>query len=489
MKSRASRWFVVLLLTFFLLPWMAVAQEAAPQSQPAPRAEGQKLSPEEAAELLRSVDRHFKFVSDRTKLPILRPVKRELVSREHVREFLAKRMQEDESAQRLRRSEVVLKKFGLLPHDFQLGPFLLDLLGEQVAGYYDSKTKTVYLLDWVEPEQQEPVLVHELTHAIMDQHFDLAKWLNPGGDRSDSLDADGEPDLELDDASAARQALSEGQAMAVFLDYLLLPRNRQFQFEPQTIAIIRDSFMRSNDEFPMFRSAPLMLKESLGFPYNYGLEFVRHALLKGGRELTYSGLMKDPPRTTRDIMMPARFLEGERLPTMRLPKLRPALSDRYQSYDAGTLGQFDMMILLKHFRGERIAERLSPHWRAGAYYAAIRGDSENAKDATALKPSDVALMFVTRWSDSESAQHVAEAYGAGLPKKYSSLEASAGSTPAAQRWQTAEGPVFIETQGDLLLVMEGFDEETAGRLREAIRGLGQLPPGFPRLVKEAAPAN
>jgi hypothetical protein len=482
MKRHQSRW-VVFFLAFFFLCSGAVAQETAPQTTPAPRTEGQKLSPEEAAELLRSVDRHFKFVSERTKLPILRPVKRELVSREHVREFLAKRMQEDEGAQRLRRSEVVLKKFGLLPRDFQLGPFLLDLLGEQVAGYYDPKAKTVYLLDWVEPEQQEPVLVHELTHAIMDQHFDLAKWLNPKGEKSDSLDADGEPDLELDDASAARQALAEGQAMAVFLDYLLLPRNRQFQFEPQTVAIIRESFMRGNDEFPMFRSAPLMLRESLGFPYNYGLEFVRHALLKGGRELTYSGLMKDPPRTTRDIMMPELFLEGERIPTMRLPKLRPALGDRYEPYDAGTLGQFDMMIVLKHLRGERTAERLSPHWRAGAYYATIRGGREKARDTAALQPTDVALMFVTRWSNAESAQQVASAYGAGLQKKYASLLEATTSTPSAQRWETEEGLVFIETHGDLLLVMEGFDENTAGRIRAAIRGMDQTQPQFPALLK------
>ena len=59
-------------------------------------------------------------------------------------------MQEDKDAQRLERSAASLKKFGLLPRDFELRPFLLGLLKEQVAGFYDAKTKTVYLLDWVD---------------------------------------------------------------------------------------------------------------------------------------------------------------------------------------------------------------------------------------------------------------------------------------------------------------------------------------------------
>ena len=75
----------------------------------------------------------------------------------------------DEDTQRLRRSELVLKKFGLLPRDFNLETFLVALLREEVAGYYDPKTKTVNLLDWVPIEEQEPVMAHELTHALQDQ--------------------------------------------------------------------------------------------------------------------------------------------------------------------------------------------------------------------------------------------------------------------------------------------------------------------------------
>ena len=86
-------------------------------------------------------------------------------------------MKDDKDAKRLERSSVVLKKFGLLPRDFELGPFLVAMLKEQVAGYYDPKKKTVNILNWVDAEQQKPVLAHELTHALQDQSFGMEKWM------------------------------------------------------------------------------------------------------------------------------------------------------------------------------------------------------------------------------------------------------------------------------------------------------------------------
>jgi hypothetical protein len=107
----------------------------------------QKISPQAAEQLFRSVDEIIKFASKDTSLPIHDEVKRRLVNRDEVVAFIRKHMEEDEDAQRLRRSELVLKKFGLLPHDFDLQTFLVALLREQVAGYYDPQTKTVNLLD------------------------------------------------------------------------------------------------------------------------------------------------------------------------------------------------------------------------------------------------------------------------------------------------------------------------------------------------------
>src|SRR6185312_1046501 len=148
-----------------------------PTTQPA---EEQKISPQEAEKLFRSVDEILQFASKDTLLPIKREVKRKLVSRDLVESYVNKHTSEDEDAKRLRRSELVLKKFGLLPRDFDLGKFLPLLLKEQVAGYYDPKTRTVNLLDWLGADQQKPVLAHELTHALQDQSFNLEKYMKAG---------------------------------------------------------------------------------------------------------------------------------------------------------------------------------------------------------------------------------------------------------------------------------------------------------------------
>src|SRR5579863_2590667 len=139
-----------------------------------------KISPQEAEELFGRVDQILKFASKDSGLPIKHEVKRRLTNREEVVAYLEKSMRDDKSAQRVERSELVLKKFGLLPRDFKLSPFLVALLREQIAGYYDPKTKTMNLLDWVPPEQQRPVLAHELTHALQDQSFGLEKWMKTG---------------------------------------------------------------------------------------------------------------------------------------------------------------------------------------------------------------------------------------------------------------------------------------------------------------------
>ena len=160
-------------------------------------------------------------MSNDTKLPIVRSVKRKLLSRDEVNKYLEKKFAEDEGAKRLERSEIVLKKFGLLDHDFHLRPFLVELLTEQIAGFYDNKTKTVNLLDWIEPEEQKPVLAHELTHALQDQKVDLTKW-SAASLQGVARNADEDNrHLQTDEAETAREAVAEGQAMVVFMDYAM----------------------------------------------------------------------------------------------------------------------------------------------------------------------------------------------------------------------------------------------------------------------------
>ncbi|MGH9942950.1 MAG: hypothetical protein ACRD9R_11405, partial [Pyrinomonadaceae bacterium] len=124
-------------------------------------------------------------------LPVMREVRSGLQSRTEIERMLVRSLDESSTPAELRASELALKKLGLAPADFQLRSFLIKLLTEQVAGYYDPKTKVFYLADWIDLDGQRPVISHELTHALQDQHFDLLRRFDawPAGDSDAELAA------------------------------------------------------------------------------------------------------------------------------------------------------------------------------------------------------------------------------------------------------------------------------------------------------------
>ena len=451
---------------------------SAPQQQKPPAsAEAEtRITPEQAQELFRSVDEILNFASKDTKLPIKHPVKRELAGREQVRKFVETHMREDKDAQRMQRSEASMKKFGLLPQNFDLGKFLIDLLEDQVAGYYDPKTKTVYLLNWVEPEAQRPVLAHELTHALQDQNFDLDKWLKV---RDDADQRDNPDDLDTgdDEEQAARQAVSEGQGMAVMMDYVLEPTGHTLADTPDAGEVFKQNTMDHAGDSPIFANAPMYLREMVIFPYTYGLAFLTDLLTRGGKEMAFSGVFKNPPRDTREIMQPDSYLDGQHVDPMLLPKLSDVLRKSYVGYDSGSVGEFDVYILLKQYSGLDLAEKLSIAWRGGIYYLGRKKNAKPPKPGAPVPMSDLGLLYVSNWATAEDAGYFAKTYSLWLPKKYKSVSPVAEQKGRA--WNTEQGPVSIEVSGKRVVVMEGFDAATASALRAKL--LTSSPPASARM--------
>src|SRR5262249_41007094 len=220
------------------------AQEPTKPIPPPEEPQGDvKITPRQAEELFHSIDQILEFDSKQTGLPVRREVKRKLTSRDEVVSYLTKHLN-DEDTQRLRRSELVLKKFGLLPRDFNLETFLVALLREEVAGYYDPKTKTVNLLDWVPIEEQEPVMAHELTHALQDQDINLQKWMKRGEKDLGEIKKDPTPeDIENDEIDNAREAVIEGQAQAMMFQYAIAPTGHSIATSPELVKAMSEETM------------------------------------------------------------------------------------------------------------------------------------------------------------------------------------------------------------------------------------------------------
>jgi hypothetical protein len=447
----------------------ATVQDKAPppaQAQPAPPAEPQRpITKAQAKELFRSVDEILQFVSHDTGLPIKHKVKRKLITRDKVESYVEKRMKNDKDTQRLERSQLVLKKFGMIPPDYDLHSEFLKLLSEQVAAYYDSKTKTVNLLDWVQPELQKTVLAHELTHALQDQAVDLQKW-SLAGAKDDSPLPDQQEEV-VEEAQAARQAITEGQAMVAMLDYTLAPGGVSVLTAPSVVDSIRAT-MTDGKDAPVLASAPIFLRESLLMPYTFGLDFVRAVLVKKGKTAAFGGMLDRPPLDTRQLMEPATYLANQAPPPLTVPDLDKLLAPDYKRYDFGGMGAFDIYLLAKQYAPDQDAQQYYPHWRGG-YYLAARTNST---------PKDqVALLYVSRWDSYDTARAFRKLYADYLPKRYKHV--SGGSTVACpvgqgqqecslMTWDTDLGRLFIDIRGADVLVLEGFDDATAGRARATL---------------------
>jgi hypothetical protein len=431
-----------------------------------------KITPRQAEELFHCVDEILTFDSKQTGLPIRKPVKRRLTSRDEVEAYLTKHMK-DEDVKRLQRSELVLKKFGLLPRDFDLEKLLVALLREQVAGYYDPKTKTVNLLDWVPMEEQEPVMAHELTHALQDQAVGLNKWMKHGEKDLGETKKDPTPaDIENDEMDDAREAVVEGQAELVMLQYELAPVGRSVLDSPDLVDSMESQMANGTDDSKVFKDAPIFLRESLTFPYNYGMKFEIALLEKGGKEKAFAAALANPPYSTRQIMQPETYLSGEQIAPMSTLEFRHDFKD-YVKFDFGEMGEFDAAVLIEQYAGKKLSEQLYPEWRGGYYYAARPKNNTGAP---------LGLLYVSRWSTAEKASDFAAIYARALTQRYKKVEEDESPNRAAPEsaqskidllpgrhsWKTEEGTVVIEQQGDTVLVLESLDPATITTLEKEV---------------------
>src|SRR5277367_1036876 len=172
----------------------------------APSADAQAAAAQNP-EFLKAADEVLQQMSVILHLPIRQPLKKSLRSKQEIRAYLIQADKDDKDDAQRYADAKSLEAFGLIPRNFPLDSFMLDVLTEQVAGLYDPKSKEFYIADWIPADQQRDVMSHELTHALEDQSFDVDPWINAARPN--------------DDAELARDSVSEGTALAAMVDYTL----------------------------------------------------------------------------------------------------------------------------------------------------------------------------------------------------------------------------------------------------------------------------
>jgi hypothetical protein len=338
--------------------------------------------------------------------------------------MLLSRLAEDAKPEKTRAGELARKQFGTLPPDFQLRPFLVALLTEQILGYYDPRTQHFYLADWIEADGQRPVMSHELTHALQDQHFDLRRFERwPDGDS---------------DAELAAHALVEGDASLAMMLYVM----RDFK---RAAGMLR-SAAGSTEQIDR---APRALRESLVFPYDKGLEWATQVYRRGGWAAV-SAAYKELPQSTEQILHVEKYLAREAPVKIGLADLSAALGDGWRRIDSDVNGEWGYYLVLDEFLKEEKRSRVAAAGWAGDRYALY----EHAKTGATM------LAHVAAWDTELDAREFFDAYVARTGRRYANSpkpqpEAHPDAVATRRAWQTPQGLVTVERQGLRVIVFEG----------------------------------
>jgi hypothetical protein len=302
-----------------------------------------------------------------------------------------------------RAEELTLKMFGFIPQDFNLAQETVDLVSEQAAAFYDYNKKRLFILDSTnEGPEQRVALVHELAHALADQHHPLGKYLRKGS-----------PD---DDASTARQAVMEGQATWLTWAYVAKRNGGKAEVPQSMIDQLTKESNSDSDEFPVFAKAPLYLRESLVFPYNEGLKFQDAVYRKLGRD-AFDAPFERAPLSTQQILHPETYFENRKPADTQTPSpeaLFAKQKGKFRSLGDGSLGELDFSLLLRTYIDEKEAVEAASHWRGGAFKL-----YENKHDKYPV------LSFVSEWDSAEAAQTFFELYQRVMKTKWKRFDPAA----------------------------------------------------------------
>ena len=311
-----------------------------------------------------------------TGLQFKSPPRYALRTREQVREYLIRKLDEELPTPRMRGLETAYRLFGLLPDSLQLRALLLDLYTEQVAGYYDPDSSTLFGVAGADRAQLRLVLAHEMVHALQGQYVPLDSILQ---------------ETSNNDRLTAAQAVLEGQATLVSID--VLASGQKVSSNPEFWELYREQVRQQQSSMPVFARAPLVVREALIFPYLAGAEFMHWWESSAFRDsVPYGPRM---PVSTEQILFPERYARRD------LPVALGFSPDSAVLYE-DVLGESEVRILMARLAGAQEVRTGSPIGWGGDRYR-VYGT-----------PAGPALVWYLVWDDKRSAERFTWGYGGKL---------------------------------------------------------------------------
>lgn len=350
-----------------------VTHEGAARPQTTPEGAGQRPGtqrlPTDAERA--AIEQLMRLAEQVRGLRFTRPVPVAIEDAEAVMDYARSELR-NEDFERMRAVYVALD---MLNPELDVEALLVSLLGEQVVGYYDAHAGRLVVRDDVmvglgegrprDPSNQaaREVLLHELVHALQDQHLGLSEQLDVErtSDEENAFRALVEGDATL--SVAAFAARSGGMT----LDELISdPRRMQSLTES-----IADAAMAS----PLLSEAPAILREPLLSAYRDGLSYAAALYAREHSFRALNAAHRNPPRSTEAVLHPGRATGGEG--KCVLPAL-PALSTaQFTEVTTETLGELELRVYLAKGNASPAAARAADGWD-GDQVRVFRGPQGNA---------------------------------------------------------------------------------------------------------------
>jgi hypothetical protein len=300
-----------------------------------------------------------------------------LRSREEVRAYLIAKLRQELPPSRIRGIETAYRLLALLPDTLALEPLLVDLYSEQVAGYYDPDSTMLFGVRGADPLQLRLVLAHEMVHALQGQYLPLDSILH---------------DVRSNDRLTAAQAVLEGQATLVSIR--VLSPEVDVTAQPEFWEEYREQVADQQETMPVFAHAPLLIRETLLFPYLDGAQFMRWWGTTPLRDSLPSG--ERMPASTEQILSPDRYIKRDQ------PLMLRFVSGPSRTYEDG-LGELEIRVLDAQLRGDvEVPREMAPIGWGGDLYGLF--DS----------PQGPALVWYIVWDDAASADRFVRGTGSRL---------------------------------------------------------------------------
>ncbi|MBI1848599.1 MAG: hypothetical protein HY294_11845 [Candidatus Rokubacteria bacterium] len=360
---------------------------------------------------------------------------------EEIRKELEVEIAREYPPERLEAERKAMVAWGLIPPAYDFKALIAGVVSEQLAGYYDPRTRSIGLAEPKSVNQEALTVVHELVHALQDRQTSLAAFIPKEPGRSDQV--------------LARQALIEGEAVALSMEYLLRTEGLQFTSIP-SLDDVRSISFAPGLAGPAVRSAPKYLRDVLFFPYQEGVGFMQQ-LKKRAAWSTVTDLYRDPPRSTAQILHPSKRLGRREDPlVIRLPDL-DALVTGVTPVIEDELGEFTLGSAVEPYLGLTRARRAAVGWR---------GDRHRIWENAAGRFTIVALVAFDTVS---TANGFARVWTAMIERRHPHLRGTGFPRPdSVLQW--TDGPIafVIERRGPEVLILERVAGGAVDRIRAAI---------------------